>query len=438
MPPAPVPAPEELLARLAPRGIRLGLEAPRHLLEVLGNPQRSLPSVLVAGSNGKGSTATLLASIVLAGGYRTGLYTSPPLESVEEVIRVDGAAIGRPRLSALLAEVLTAAEEARLAPPTSFEALTAAAFLHLARSRVELAVVEVGLGGARDVTNLLDPEVSLITSVSLEHRRWLGDTAEAIAREKAGVFRCGRPAVAWVEREPVAAVLREAAEAVGTRLLLAPAEVVSSTEPEVPWAVGARRVMLSTPAGHYGLAVPLAGDHQLHNLAMAVLAAEALRQRGWERLEDEAVSTGVAAWRSPGRLERVRLPGGRELLLDTAHNPEGAAALARFLAPAAGSFDLLFGALEDKEVEAMLPPLAAMAGRVFLTRPVGPRPAHDPAELVTWVSPERVGRVEESWELALEAALEGAGRLVVCGSIYLVGSVRRRLRERFGVPPPPI
>jgi dihydrofolate synthase / folylpolyglutamate synthase len=427
--------PDTLLSRLELLGIRLGLDHTRALLAALGDPQLRYPAVLVAGSNGKGSTSALLAAMATAAGYRTGLYTSPHLEAVEERLRIDGRAIAGERLGPLLADLVARAERETGAPPTYFEALTVAAFRWFAEERVDLAVVEVGMGGRLDATNLCDPVLSLVTSISLDHREFLGDTLAAIAREKAGILRRGRPALAWVEAPEAAAALFAAAAETGADLAFAPARV--AIEAVAP-AAGGQRVRLATPRGRHDLCIALLGAHQAKNLGLAVLAAEALAGLAsdrLDRLDAAAIAAGAAACRWPGRLEVVDLPGGRRVLLDAAHNPEGAAALAGFLAGAPPP-DLLFGVLADKDAGEMLAALAGRAGRIVLTAPASPR-ARPPAELAALV-PDRDVVVEPDPGRALELALAAPAHaaLVVCGSIFLVGEIRRRLRERFGVPAP--
>jgi len=369
----------------------------------------------VAGSNGKGSTSALLAAMASAAGLRTGLYTSPHLESVEERLRIDGRAIGPGELAGLLDRIVEAAGTT----PTYFEAVTAAAFLWFSASQVDLAVMEVGMGGRLDATNVCEPELSLITSISLEHREHLGDTLAAIAREKAGTFRPGRPALVWLEDpEPVEAVRAVAAE-LGTDLRFAP-DLVKILE------MTPRRVRLATPGGEHDLELALPGAHQARNLALAVLAAEELG------IAPEAIAEGAGSCRWPGRLERVELPEGRVVLLDAAHNPEGAAALAAFLD---GPFDLLFGALGDKDVTDMLGPLAERARRIVLTTPASDR-ARPPEELAALLPGREDVEIVPDLGQALERALRPGVRLVVCGSIYLIGEVRKRLRERFRVPAP--
>lgn len=463
------------LARLETFGMHLGLDHVRRLLAAVGDPQLGLPAVLVAGTNGKGSTAALLAAVGQAAGYRTGLYTSPHLETVEERIRLDGERIGGAELGALVLEVITAGERVLPAPPTYFEALTAAAFLCFRRHEVELTVLEVGLGGRLDATNAAEPAVSVITPVALEHQEQLGDTLAAIAGEKAGVMRRRRPTVAWGRQPEVAAALRAAAEASGAELVLlgegdagrptgrpppgGELERLAEGRPSVdgtstlaasalplpgaPWE--GQRIVLATAAGALDLSVPLLGRHQAVNAAFAWAAAERMAGHGWPRLDAAAFRRGAARWRWPGRLEPVALPAGapcRRVLLDAAHNPDGSRALARFLAdppsPLAAPPVLLFGVLADKDAAAMLAALAPLAGRLVLTRPPHER-GRDPSELLPLLPAGTQAEVEPDSGAALDRALAltpaaGADTLVVCGSIYLVGAARTALRHRFGVP----
>jgi len=424
------PSPDTLLGRLETLGIRLGLHGPGRLLAALGSPQRRFPSLLIAGSNGKGSTAALLAAMAGAAGYRTGLYTSPHLETVEERLRLKGRAISSERLTGLLTRVLAAAAAE---PPTYFEALTAAAFLWFAEEEVELAVLEVGMGGRLDATNLADPILSVVTPISFDHVEHLGDTLAKIAREKAGILRRGRPALTWIEDEEPAAAVAEAAREVGAELLPAPEHVTIESVTPNGWEC--QRVSLRTPARTYELDLALPGAHQAKNLALAVAAAEVLAGIGYPRLDAAAVTRGAAACHWPGRLEAVDLPGGRRVLLDAAHNPGGAATLAAFLAErAAEPVDLLFGVLADKDAAGILEPLAPHVARAVLTTPPSPR-AKPPADLAALLPGHEV-HVEPDLGKALDRALGlGGTTLVACGSIFLLGDVRKLLRQRFGVPP---
>jgi dihydrofolate synthase / folylpolyglutamate synthase len=424
----------------------------RGLLAALDDPQLRFPAVLVAGSNGKGSTAALLAAMAAAAGYRTGLYTSPHLEEVEERLRLGGRAVAGARLGELLAEVVSCAERRVGHTPTYFEALTAAAFLWFAAERVDLAVVEVGMGGRLDATNLCEPVLSLIASISLEHREVLGDTLAQIAREKAGILRPGRPALSWVEEPEAAGALREAAAALGADLHAAEREVTIVAREPRGWE--GQTVTLLTPAGRRRLPIRLLGRHQAHNLALAMRAAELLAGLGFPALTAApasevaagAIAAGAAACRWPGRVEVVELPGGRRALLDAAHNAEGTAALADFLDEArerAGTVDLIFGALGDKDAGEMLAHLAPRVRRLVLTTAPSPRarPAAELAALVPGSAAKPGGAepaaalVEPEPAAALARALElGAETVVICGSLFLVGELRRQLRERFGVP----
>jgi dihydrofolate synthase / folylpolyglutamate synthase len=410
--------------------MRLGLERVERLLGALGEPHLAVPSVLIAGTNGKGSTAALLAAMCRAAGYRTGLYTSPHLESVTERLAVDGAAIDDERLAGYLERGLAAAGELGGEPPTYFEALTVAAFLHFRAAAVDLAILEVGLGGRLDATNVGTPELSIVTSISRDHERHLGTSLESIAGEKAAVLRRGRPALAWSEDAGVRRVLREQADAAGAALAFAdPAAVSAST----PATACPQEVRLCTGRGAYDLELFLSGRHQLANLSLAVGAAEILAGRGWPALTADAVARGVAGCRWPGRLEWVEIGGGRRVLLDAAHNAAGLEALADFVEQLPGRPDLLFGALEEKSIDGVLPRLAAATRRVMLTRPPSERAA--PPERWSRHFAGRPTRVARDPSRALDDALASCrDTLLVCGSIFLVGRIRGLLRQRFGVP----
>jgi dihydrofolate synthase/folylpolyglutamate synthase len=289
-------------------------------------------------------------------------------------------------------------------PPTYFEALTAAAFELFRRARVAIAVVEVGLGGRLDATNVVTPELSAVTNVGLDHTEILGPTLRDVAREKAGIFRAGRPALTSAGGEALER-LREEAGRIGARLVSVP------PSPLVP---------------------PLAGAHQRENLALAVEIASALTP-----LSGEIVARGLASVRWPGRLQLVRREGRRDFLLDGAHNPDGAAALARHLDESglSGRFDLVFGGLADKDLAAMLRLLLPRARRAVLTAPDSPR-AEDPRVLA-----ERIGRpdlpsapLERALELLAASAEEpGAAPILVTGSLVLVGSALALVRGERSV-----
>jgi dihydrofolate synthase/folylpolyglutamate synthase len=429
---------EEILGRLEVFGVRLGLERTRNLLAALADPHKALRVVLVAGSNGKGSTSALLASILGASGYRVGLYTSPHLEVVEERIRISGHSIASAELASLLQRAVDVGRSQVGALPTYFEALTLAAFLHFQERAVDVAVLEVGLGGRLDATNVSEPILSLITSITLDHQHVLGERLSQIAREKAGVLRPAVPAACWVEAPEAIEALEERALELGCPLV--------DVRREVQWSDSADRgspgsTRLRTARGTYTLDLSLLpGAHQRRNAALAVFGAEELRRLGWSRISTQTIERGIGACRWPGRLETVDLGDGRRVLLDAAHNVEAAKLLASHLAsrrtegPDRG-FCLLFGALVDKAAESMLATLVEGADQVILTAPGSPR-AFDPRQLEASLE-DRDVVVDSNPASALSRALDSNRALtVVCGSIYLVGEVRRELRRRFGVPLP--
>ncbi len=402
--------------------MKLGLDRMRRLLSALGDPHVATPAVLVAGTNGKGSTAALLASILGEAGYRVGLYTSPHLERPEERIRLGDRDVGSGTLGRALVRVVGAAESRLGGPPTYFEAMTAAAFLILAEEAMDVAVLEVGLGGRLDATNVVEPILSLITDLSVEHRQQLGDSLTSIAREKAGILRGGRPSLSAACRAEVRRALTVEAARVGARLRFLEDEVrCASWRPQTLGA--AVELAVVTPRRLHRLTLPLVGEHQVRNAALAVRAAELMAGTGWDRVDAEAIRRGVRRVRWPGRFEIRTTPSG-SILLDAAHNPAAVAALVDELDGRRLHFELLFGVLDDKEVERMLPALASRAVHVTLTRPAGSR-GRSPRSLLPLLPPAtRVSVVEEP-AVALESAL---GRrpdlLVVTGSIYLVGAVR--------------
>ena len=419
----------EILAGLEQFGIRLGLDHLRALAAALGGPQGAAPSIIVAGTNGKGSIAALLASIAGAAGLEAGLYTSPHLENVEERIRVGETEVPSTTLGELLREVVAAAGHLGHPSPTYFEAMTLAAWLHFARRGVDLAVLEVGMGGRLDATNLADAELAVIAAVTLDHQEWLGSGVDAIAREKAGVLRPGRPAILSPQSPEALAALREAATAKGAQVIEVSREVVGM---EVTFrGLDGLAIRLATRRRSYELESNLAGRHQAWNVATAVVAAEQLAEIGVAAIDGAAIVTGVAACRWPGRLESIPIAGtGATVLLDAAHNPDGCAALVAFLDELDRPFTLLFGALADKDLAHMLPPLAARAKRVILTRPASPRAA-DPAFLAALLPTVEDAVIEPEIEPALGLALEDEPDLVVaCGSIFLIGTLRTLLRER--------
>lgn len=429
-------------------GISLGLGRIAALLAGLDHPERALRGALVAGTNGKGSVVALVEAVLRAAGHRTGTMPKPHLVAYRERICVDGEAVSADRFAAAVARVLPVVDDlpAELGPPTEFELLTAAAVDELARSRVEVAVVEVGLGGRLDATNALDLGVAAITNVALDHQRQLGHSLAAIGAEKAAIVKRGNVAVTGATGRGLAPIV-ERCRALGVSLRRAAAGG--------PYAATLRAsgwdgllVDLRRPDGELrGVRIGLLGGHQAQNAAVALalldaLAADAARRGAGLRFEEATIRQGFAAARWPGRLEL--LPGARvgvgRVLLDGAHNPAGARALAAALAelglrrPA-----IVLGAMRDKPIATMLRALAGLDPRPVFTRAPGTRAA-DPRRLLrTW---QRIagptadgGMVADDGADALRRAADLAPAdqpVVVAGSLYLVGAVRGLLTGEGG------
>lgn len=431
------------VAALRSRGrfrINLGLERIEALLEELGNPHRRLRGALVGGTNGKGSVVALARSVLYEAGLRVGTMPKPHLVSYRERIAIDGRPISRERFAAALAAVMPAVERvsARLGAPTEFEALTAAAFRELAGAGVDLALVEVGLGGRLDATNVLDAGVAVITNVQHDHERLLGSTLGAIGAEKAAIIKRGNLAVTGARGRGLRPILARCAE-VGAPLRRAgPGQAYDAALTEAGWdgiVVDATR-----PSGPLaGLRVGLLGGHQAANAAVALglldaLVEDAERDGVGLRLDEGAIRRGFAAARWPGRLELLRETSFGRVLLDGAHNPAGARALARSLRELhLQNFPMVFGAMRGKRVAAVLRALAPLDPQPVFTRVEDPGAIPAEELLGRW---RRVGGEGGQAAATPEAALRLATDLrrspeqpvVVAGSLYLVGAVRGMLR----------
>lgn len=425
--------PEEALKWLESRepwGMRLRLDVMHRALEALGNPQEALKVVHVGGTNGKGSVVALVASALRSAGLKVGAYTSPHLVRFEERIAVNGAPISAAALAAEVARVapLVEALEPETGPFTYFEVATLVAFLHFRAERVDVAVLEVGLGGRLDATNVVkDPLVSVVTNVDLEHTQVLGDTIEAIAREKGAIVKPGVPFVTAAKGAALDVLLAIANENV------APVKVVGRD-------LRAIRVRTNGFAGQRirfeGLArdpgeveLPFSGDHQLENAGIAAAVLEAL-DREHVPIPVRAIVEGFARARWPGRLEYVA--GRPALLLDGAHNPAGAHALARFLEEEKLRPVALFGALSDKNWMEMIEALAPQLSAVVATEPPSERRLEAMFPAREFARAGVVATVVQDVGYALRTAKAQAGPdgiVLVCGSLYLVGDVLRRLEK---------
>ncbi len=403
-------------------GPKPGLGRVRALLAALGDPQDGLNVVHAAGTNGKGTACTLIASALSQAGYRTGLYLSPHVVDFRERIQVDGEPIPKDALAALAERVCAAAERMRAAgePLAEFEVVTAVAFLWFSRRRCDAAVLETGMGGRLDATNVVrSPLVSVILSISLDHTRILGATLEKIAYEKCGILKEGCPCVCSPGEPPeaLAVIRRTAAQRRCPLTEASPADltVLSSS-------------LAGTELEYRGarLHLPFPGEHQVRNAAAALAALDVLRRRGWD-LPAEAVARGFARARLPARFEV--LSQSPAVVVDGAHNPGGAAALAaalrRYLP--GKKITAVMGMMADKDASAAVGNLAGAFSRVVAAAPPSPRamPAEEFADI--WRRAGVPAEPAADAEAALKTELARLGpdsALVICGSLYLAGQLR--------------
>jgi len=448
---------------------KFDLAAMRVLLAALGNPERRFPSVLIAGTNGKGSTAATLASILRASGYRTGLYTSPHLLRINERIRVDGTEIGDDDFAELHGKVDRAAErlvEQGQLPwhPSFFEMMTAIAFEHFAQEAVETAVLEVGMGGRLDATNVVEPEVSVITDIALDHQKFLGNTVGEIAGEKVGIIRPGGVVVTLPQQPEANDVIGNTVLELGARVMSAvpyvppvsPASsqyLVPSTEFRVAnvadepldaeIAVGTANSAEKHGRGYiyrYPIEVmgkqilvetALVGRHQLRNVALAMATAKELSDRGFAGITADSIERGIRETRWPGRFQVIPARAGApEIVMDVAHNPAGAWALRAALSAQYQDRPLIFvfGAMRDKAISEMAEILFPLAEQVIAVQAENPRAA----------SPQEIREAAKRSSTEIETAENVASALdraralsqretvvVITGSIYVVGEAMR-------------
>jgi dihydrofolate synthase/folylpolyglutamate synthase len=415
-------------------GIKLGLENIRRLCDALDHPERTFTSLHVAGTNGKGSVTAMVHAALAAAGITTGRYTSPHLAHLRERFVIDRTAVDDATLEEVATDILDCADRLRregamAAPPTFFEATTAIAFELFRRRRVTAAVIEVGLGGRFDATNVLEPPVGAITSIALDHEQHLGDTIERIAFEKAGIIKPGMLLVSGALPDAAARVIRQVARERGARVV----EFTAGVRVDSDMREGRAHLTIETPRGRYGpLRLALRGAHQVHNAVVAIRLLEAARDAGLD-VPDEAIVRGLETVEWPARLELITLAGGREVLLDAAHNPEGARALRAYLArwhpdrPA-----LVVGIMRDKDADAILRELLPVTSSVVATAAGTPRamPADELAARVTAIDPARAVRACGDVAAAVVAAFDSSRVVCVAGSIVLAGAVRDRLERR--------
>lgn len=425
---------------------RLGLERIRELLERLGRPQDRLKFVHVAGTNGKGSICAYLASILGAAGHRTGMFTSPYIERFEERIRVDGVMISPDELRDVTLAVREHAEamaEETGDHPTEFELMTAVALEHFARCGCDIVVLEVGLGGRLDSTNVIDaPEACVIARIGLDHTALLGNTLAAIAGEKAGIVKEGSAVVSWPQEPEAMAVIEHAAAEHGCELRVP--DFAQLEEGAVKWEDGASPFRPFSYKEWADLRTGILGSYQPQNATVALEAVDVLRGRGW-RIPDEAVRAGVAQTRWPGRFEIVEggsSPDGFAIVVDGGHNPQGARALADSLAEVFPGRKPVFviGVLEDKDYPRMLEDVLPLGSAFVCVTPDNPRalPAHKLARAIRWTGQDLLGCsacvnpvVARDFEDAIRRARELAdpdGLICAFGSLYSVAALKEAVR----------
>jgi dihydrofolate synthase / folylpolyglutamate synthase len=398
--------------------VKWDLERIRALLAELGNPQERCRYIHVAGTNGKGSTCAMLASALRVAGYRTGLYTSPHLVDARERIQIEGKVIDEASWVAGFEEVHAAAEallarEEIDAHPSFFETVTAMAFCAFARAGVEIVVLEVGLGGRLDATNVILPEVAVITPVDFDHEAFLGSSIESIAAEKAGILKANRPAVFSVQRPEALAVLERRALDLDIPVAHSSGLRVEGLELD---RLGSRFTLVSE-GEEIPVVCPLAGEHQVENARTAVAALQTLQ------IPAGAIREGIAEAKWPGRLERV----GDNIILDGAHNPAGARALANYIRRffADEPVRIIYGAMRDKAVEEVTNTLFPLAAEVIVTEPDQPRALS--AESLAEVIDHPNLRQSKSLRQALEMMGDARMTTFITGSLFLVGEARNVL-----------
>lgn len=415
------------------------LERMAAMLAAMGNPHHNTKFVHVAGSKGKGSVCEMVASCLTACGYTTGLFTSPHLIDLRERVRINQQMISYADFASYLGQAATAADrvEAVHGEATFFEVVTALALSYFAEQAVDVAVIEVGLGGRLDSTNVIKPEVSVITAIQLEHTQLLGDTLEKIAREKAGIMKPGVPVLTIPQQSPtILEVFNQVAAEVGTRVQTVGEDLEFSDRFESNAELGPHtRVCLNTPRSHFEhLPVPLKGEHQAANCGLALAVLDTLRSRGFETPE-RLVAAGLARTPTLGRVEQVS--NSPRVIIDGAHNPESVHALMRAVGAHVkyDSMVAIFGCASDKNVVGMLAKLVTGADKIIFTRAVGTPRAMDPRDLQRKLSEvsHKVAQLAPTIKEAMLIAEKAVGHgdlICVAGSFYLAGEAKKFLMDR--------
>jgi dihydrofolate synthase/folylpolyglutamate synthase len=412
-------------------GIKFGLENVRTIVDALGRPDRAFRSIHVAGTNGKGSVTAMLDAALRAAGHRTARYTSPHLVDLTERFVIDGHPVAHERLVGIIGELrerigAMVASGSLPGQPTFFEVTTAAALELFRRAGVEVAVMEVGLGGRLDATNVITPVLTAITSIAFEHEKYLGNTLASIAAEKAGIIKPTVPVVVGAMEPEASMAIARIADERGAPIVAA-WEGVSVERLSQPRGAPTR-MRVRTPAHDYGdVTLALRGTHQISNAVVAIRLLECRAAAGID-VPPAAVVEGLARVSWPGRLEHRHLPDGREAILDAAHNPAGAATLATYLAETcAEKPPMVFAVMADKDVDRMFEVLLPAISALIITRSSYARSADADslAQKARAVSPGLPVMIKPIRREALAAAWERSSQIVVAGSIFLLGDLMR-------------
>lgn len=409
------------------------------LMEALGNPHRSFKSVHVAGSKGKGSVCEMTSAALTGCGLTTGLYTSPHIADIRERIRLNGELISERDFVSLISEIAIAADSVRRrwGAATFFELMTAAAFVHFAREAVDVAVIEVGLGGRLDSTNVITPDVCAITAIQLEHTHLLGDTLDKIAREKAGIIKPGVPVLTIPQQKPaVLEAIKEVAQREGAPIAVVGQTIDFSSRFESTSQLGAHmRVSLATSRVQFEhVAVPLRGEHQAMNCGLALAILDRLKERG-VAISERLAAAGLAKTPNPARMEQIY--SQPRIIVDGAHNPESIHALMKSLGAHVkyDSLIVIFGCAADKDIAGMLTRLGTGADKIIFTRAEANPRAADPRELHRRFSESqgKMTQIAPTLKEAINMAAKAAQKddlICITGSFYLAGEAKSLLEEK--------
>jgi len=413
---------EEYLFSRRAKGMKLGMENIRKLIEHLDHPEKNVPAVHIAGTNGKGSTASIMEAVLRAAGYKTGLFTSPHLVDMRERIRINGKKISSSRVLQLIQTMQPGIEAAGA---TFFEILTAMGFMQFTKEKADIAVLETGLGGRLDATSVVTPEITIITSIGRDHTGILGNELQSIAREKAGIFKQNIPCITGVKDEAILEVLHQQAAPLNVEFIDAAGQLEIS---EVSLTEDGTYFSASTCCSTYKkLHLALLGRHQVENAGLVLLAVDELRKKGW-KISESAVRQGFRNVIWAGRLQMLQK--SPKIVIDSAHNDMGARTLVNAIEKIFqyNRLLLVFGVLRDKDYESMLSMLTPLSAEIYLTRPLSSR-AVEPVDLANLncfrnrnvhVEPD----ISRAWQM-VKADANPDDLIIAAGSLYFAGEVLR-------------